>query len=217
MSEDHKDIIRDRFFERLQDIQHLSERNSLEYKSEKSLTAAGKQKYQKIVDAIDHVKKTSYNHILIKDTIYQINDFAVKVWSLKNYMVPEGENYALFSSMNILVPNLASDDEEITIQASIYKDKGSTWFIKLHLPSEGDYSDVSLICKFQPEDKDAAFFLPSKIDPTSWKINISFLDHRRMITFYIFKPGHANVIASLETENFESAQSLAPSPSQPLP
>lgn len=213
VSEDHKNIIRDRFFERLQDIQHLSERNALDYKSENSFTAAGKQKYQKIVDAIDHVKKTSYSHILIKDTIYQENDFAVKVWSLRIYMVPEGENDSLFSSMNILKPTLAGSDEEITIQASIYKDKGSTWFIKLHLPSEGDYADASLICKFQPEDmdKEAAFFLPSKIDPTSWKIDISFLDHRGMITFYIFKPGQANVIASLQTENVEeSDDSLEP-------
>ena len=168
VSEDHKNIIRDRFFERLQDIQLLSERNSLDYNAENSFTAAGKLKYQKIVDAIDHIKKTSYSHILIEDTIYQVNDFAVKVWSLRIYMVPEGENDALFSSMNSLEPTFAENDEAITIQASIYKDKGFTWFIKLHLPSEGDYSDVSLICKFQPEDtdKEAAFFLPYKIDPT---------------------------------------------------
>eukprot|EP00092_Neocalanus_flemingeri_P012835 GFUD01013829.1.p1 GENE.GFUD01013829.1~~GFUD01013829.1.p1 ORF type:complete len:667 (+),score=161.18 GFUD01013829.1:50-2002(+) len=205
VSENHKNIIREIFYERLQDMHNLSERNSLEYNSAKSFTLAGRQKYQKIVDAMDHVKKTSYSHILIKDTLYQANDFAVKVWSLKIYMVPEGENDALFSSVNIFKPTLASDDEEITIQASIYKDLGSTWFLKVHLPCKDDYADVSLICKFQRENEEVAFFLPFKIDSTSWKLNTSYLSNHEIISFYIFKPGQT---VHVETE--ELGESLSP-------
>ena len=128
VSKGHKNIIRDILQERLKDLQHLSEVNHLEYYSEKSYTTTWKLQYQKKVDAIDHIKKTSYSSIIIKDTIYPVNDYAVKIWSLKGFMVPEGENDALFSSLNIIKPTSVIQSEEVTLQASIYKDKEETGF-----------------------------------------------------------------------------------------
>ena len=124
VSKGHKNIIRDTFKDKLKDLQHLSEVNHLEYYAEKSYTTNWQVQYQKMVDAIDHIKKTSYSSIIIKDTILQVNDFSVKIWSLTGFMVPEGENDALFSSLNIIKPTLVTHEEEVTLQASIYKDKG---------------------------------------------------------------------------------------------
>ena len=139
VSEDRKNIIHEIFTERLKDLQNLSERNYLNYYSKHSFTTSGNLKYQKMVDAMDHIKKISYSHMIIKDTIYQMKEFAVKVWSLKSYMVPEGEDDALSSLMNIMT---SADDENVTIQASIVTDKESTWFLKIHLPSTSDYEEV---------------------------------------------------------------------------
>jgi hypothetical protein len=209
VSEDHKNIIREMFNERLKDLQQLSVINNLEYYSEKSYTGSHKNKYQKLVDAIDHVKKTSYSNIIIRDTIYQANYFAVKVWSLKSFMVPEGEDDALFSSLNILTPTLIRHDKEINIQASMFKDKECNWFLKVHLPSEGDYADLSVICKYLAEDKEPAIFLPCKIDSSSWKVDTGFLPiPDGIISFYMFKPGCAKSNLHLEEDTNEHLESF---------
>ena len=55
VDEGHKNIIRDIFRERLKDLQHIAEANHLEFYSEKSFW--NKLQYQKMIDAIDHIKK----------------------------------------------------------------------------------------------------------------------------------------------------------------
>jgi len=190
VSEEHKNIIKLHFNEILETLQHLSESNYLEYYSEQSFTDAEKQRYQNRVDTIDHIKNSSYKYVCIQDMVYELNDFAVKAWSLRKSMIPEGKDDALFSAMNTITPAMAVHQKQTTIQTSIYKDKSSTWFINLHLPDDCSNWDVSMICKFQKENKEAAFFLPCKINSVSWKVDTSFLTSQdEGITFYIFKPG----------------------------
>ena len=191
VSDDHKDIIHKIFDELLKDIQNLSAINRLDYYAENSSSSSKKGKYQKMVDAIDHIKKTSYSHMIIKDDIHQVKGFAVKIWSLKSYMVPEGEADALYSSMNLLK---STNGENVTIQASIFTDKKNTWFLKIHLPSDIDYEDVAVICKLQREDMEPALFFPSRVDNIMWKVDTSFLSKPDgIISFFILKPGIATV------------------------
>ena len=93
-----KNIIQDIFNDRLKDLQNLCELNHLEYYTENCYTACGNLQYQTMLGGIDHIKRISYSSIIIIDTIYQVNNSAFKVWSLKGFMIPEGENDALSSS-----------------------------------------------------------------------------------------------------------------------
>ena len=109
-------------------------------------------------------------------------------------MVPEGENDSLFSSMNIIEPSSVTREEEVTLHASIYKDKERKWFLKVHLPSEEDYEDLSVLCKYQVDDKEAAICLPCQIDNKSWKVDTSFIsDQNGMLSFFMCKPWNAEI------------------------
>eukprot|EP00092_Neocalanus_flemingeri_P002887 GFUD01003086.1.p1 GENE.GFUD01003086.1~~GFUD01003086.1.p1 ORF type:complete len:622 (-),score=157.57 GFUD01003086.1:182-2047(-) len=202
VSENKKNIIQDIFIEKLKDFQKLC------------FSSRGNTKYQNMLAAIDHIKKTSYSHIIIEDTIYQAGEFAVKVWSLRSYMVPEGEANALFSSMHTMK---LTNDQNINIQASLFTDENSTWFLNIHLPSEDyeDYEDVSVICQFQKEDTGSqpAILLPSRVDNFMWKVNTSFLSDRKgKLSFFIFKPGDATVSFPLDIEErgYEELDDLLP-------
>jgi len=188
--ENHRNVIREKLTEKLKDIQNISEQNLIEYYSETSLKAGNKIKYQKMLDSIDHIKKTTYCHVVIKDRIHQEKEFAVKVWSLKSYMVPEGEEDQLHSSMNEMRTH---NNKTITIQASIFQDKKKSWFLKIHLSSLSDYEGVSVICKFKKEGHEPSTFLPYRMNDTMWKIDTNFLtkvfNQNGIMSFYILKKG----------------------------
>jgi len=203
--EARKNIIQDIFNDRLKDLQNLCELNHLEYYTENCYTACGNLHYQTMLDGIDHIKRISYSSIIIIDTVYQVNNSAVKVWSLKGFMIPEGENDALSSSLNIITPTSDTDADELTIQASIYKDKGRNWFLKVHLPSEEDYEDLTVLCKYQVDGRKSAIFLPSKINSKSWKVDTSFLsNHDGTVSFLMCKAGNAKTSLSLGAQQFQS-------------
>ena len=211
VSENHRNKIRDIFNEKLKELDRLAEVNHLEDYAESSFTAKGKLTYQKKMDAIDHIKKTSYSNVIIKDTIYPVNDFDVKIWSLKGFMVPEGENDALFSSLNIIKPILVTHADEVTMQASIYKDKGKTWFLKVHLPSEEDYEDLTVFCQYQEEDKEPVIYLPCKIDNKSWKVDTSFVSNQDgVISFFVCKPGKHEISLPLAVEKVQTSETFDP-------
>ena len=97
------------------------------------------------------------------------------------------------------------------IQASIYKDKGRNWFIKVHLSSEEDFEDLTVFCKYQVEDKEPAIFFPCKIDSKSWKVDTTFISKQDgIISFLVCKPGSAEISLSLTAENDQTRESIGP-------
>ena len=124
-------------------------------------------------------------------------------------MVPEGENDSLFSSMNIIEPSSVTREEEVTLHASIYKDKERKWFLKVHLPSEEDYEDLSVLCKYQVDDKEAAIFLPCKIDNKSWKVDTSFIsDQNGILSFFMCKPWNAEISLQVAVRTDENRETI---------
>ena len=102
-----------------------------------------------------------------------------------------GETDALYSSMNLMK---LENGENVTIQASIFTDKKSTWSLNIHLPSYIEYEDVAVICKLRREDIEPALFFPSMVDNIMWKVDTSFLSKPDgIISFFILKPGIATV------------------------
>jgi len=191
--ENRKKSIRDKFVERLKDLQMLSEANNLE---------TSKDKYQNIVDAIDYIKATSFPNVRINDTIYQVNDVAVKVFSVKGFMITLGENDSLNSSLSVISQKLKPGAEEITMQGSAYKEtKNKNWFLKVHLPSEEDYKDLVVFCSYMIRGQKPVIFLPLKVDIRTWCMDTKFCsDMENMITFYMCKPGYCSD-SSLVEEN----------------
>jgi len=199
VEENHKRNIRAKIGERLKDLQTLSDDNYLEYNSENSVFS--KLRYQTMLDAIDHIKKTSYGNIIIQDNIYQVDAVAVKIWSLNILMIPEGENDALSSSLNII-------SQDISIQASTYKDKQSNWFLVIHLPKKEDYEDITVICSYQEDEKEAVIFLPLMIDEKTLKIDASFLTEKGTLSFLMCIPGEASCSKNLVLEDFRTNESF---------
>ena len=89
-SSNKQGVIRDLLNERLLDIQHIAMKNYLDYYSENSYTQKEKLKARKMVNAMDYIKRVSFNLVAEEDGIHQAGEFIVKTLSLKSYMIPEG-------------------------------------------------------------------------------------------------------------------------------
>ena len=160
-------VIRDLINERLFDLQHIATINYLDYYSENSILDKDKQKSKKLVDAIDYIKKVSYPHVIEEDGIHQAGDYVVKTVSLKSYMIPEGNEDATMTSMNVISSFLGPP---VTIVSSFYRDFKGTIFlnINLSLPNSEDSSEIeaklydSLFvgCMFEKDGDQQAFFIP---------------------------------------------------------
>ena len=167
ISESKQRIIRDLLNERLLEIQHIEMKNYLDYYSENSFTEKEKLKAQKMINAMDYIKRESFNVVAEEDGIYQADDFIVKTLSLKSYMIPEGKEDATMTSMHKFK---SSQGPEVIIGALFYRDFNHTIYVTLSLPEsrndqkmkEKIYESLFVGCLYEEdrEKKEAAFFIP---------------------------------------------------------
>jgi len=202
ISEEDKRIIRVNLQDRLKDLDHIAAVNRVEHYSEKSFTKKEKHRNQEILDTIDHIKKTSYCLVTIQDTVVELNNLVVKIWSLKSFMVPEGEEDKLFSARNEVIP-WGPNFMEQTIQASVFKDKQMNWKLQVHIPSFAAYEDLVIYCEYQKEGS-SVIFVPTKEKDNSWSIHTSYLSEDGILSFYIVKPR----VLNLELDPYEIPRAL---------
>ena len=168
-SSNKQGVIRDLLNERLLDIQHIAMKNYLDYYSENSYTEKEKLKARKMVNAMDYIKRVSFNLVAEEDGIHQAGDFIVKTLSLKSYMIPEGKEDATMTSMHTFK---SSHGPEVTIGALFYRDFNHTIYldVTLSLPDTRNYKKmveklyeslfVGCLYEEDHDEKEAAFFIP---------------------------------------------------------